>query len=406
VRLRDFAPRYRAAFATCLILASATLVLDQPAASARGGSVDGRNYLVTCLDQVGSSTFKPPLTSTSHKATDKLKIAATLTGCTATPPPGGVPLTITKGVVSGKLTGTSGTSCVSLLSGGGSNLPFTGSLKVKWTTSPKLNSGVTKISVLSAAVGFSGSNDTFTIPGVTHGSVSGSFSAQPSASFSYSVSPDSLSTIVSDCESGSGLSNLPVDAGFVSLGAPPSSIDLTPGSATIPSGQEETFGPPVFHATGNYPGGVSLDITPLASWLSSMPSVVSLGTTEFTGVNISAGTPGTSTISATLGGVTGSTDMTVVPALTIAASLPTAHVGVPYDQFLSATGGITPYVNWGQSGQLTEAGLSLNTATGEITGTPTMSGDFSFDANVSDSLSASLGGPDFVIGGVAFQVDP
>ncbi len=405
MRLRHFAPRYRAAVATCIIVTGATVALSQPAASARAASVNAKNYLVTCLHQAGSSTFNPPLTVTSHKATDQLKVAATLTGCTATPPQGGVPLTITKGVVSGKLIGTSGTSCVSLISGGGSNLPFTGSLKIKWKASPKISSGVTKIDVVSAAVGFAGGDNTFTIPGLTHGSVSGSFSAQQSASFSYSVSPDSIGTVVSACESPSGFSTLPVDSGFVSLGTPPSSIDISPASATLPSGDEESFGIPLFQATGNYPG-TSLDITPLASWLSSKPSVVSLGLTEFTGVNFAAGTPGSSVISATLGGVTGSTDMTVVPALTIASSLPDGQVGVPYDQFLSATGGIAPYVDWGQSGQLAEAGLSLNTATGEITGTPTTSGDFSFVANISDSLSASLGGPDYVLGEVAFQVDP
>jgi hypothetical protein len=98
--------------------------------------------------------------------------------------------------------------------------------------------------------------------------------------------------------------------------------------------------------------------------------------------------------------------MTVVPELTIGSSLPDGQVGQPYDQFLSATGGIAPYLDWGQSGQLTENGLTLNPSTGEVTGTPTTAGPIEFAANVSDSLSSALGGPDSVIDGVTLTIDP
>jgi hypothetical protein len=54
------------------------------------------------------------------------------------------------------------------------------------------------------------------------------------------------------------------------------------------------------------------------------------------------------------------------------ASLATGVVGVPYSQTLNATGGTPPYIWTITSGRL-PAGLSLNAATGQITGIPTFS---------------------------------
>jgi len=51
-------------------------------------------------------------------------------------------------------------------------------------------------------------------------------------------------------------------------------------------------------------------------------------------------------------------------------SLPNAQVGVAYSATLTASGGATPYV-WSLTSGTLPAGLSLNTATGAITGTPT-----------------------------------
>jgi hypothetical protein len=54
------------------------------------------------------------------------------------------------------------------------------------------------------------------------------------------------------------------------------------------------------------------------------------------------------------------------------ASLPDGQVGVAYSVSLAATGGTTPYM-WATTGGTLPAGLSLNTATGAISGTPTAS---------------------------------
>ena len=77
----------------------------------------------------------------------------------------------------------------------------------------------------------------------------------------------------------------------------------------------------------------------------------------------------------------------VAPALAIStASLPNGSVGTPYDQILTVTGGTGPFA-WGPTSL--GNGLSLNSSTGEITGTPTIATgqppSFTFTATVTDS---------------------
>ena len=58
-------------------------------------------------------------------------------------------------------------------------------------------------------------------------------------------------------------------------------------------------------------------------------------------------------------------------------------VGVPYDQFVQASGGVPPYTFAIIAGAL-PTGLSLNVVTGEITGTPTASGSFNVTFQITD----------------------
>jgi hypothetical protein len=74
--------------------------------------------------------------------------------------------------------------------------------------------------------------------------------------------------------------------------------------------------------------------------------------------------------------------LTVTTPLSVATtSLPGATVGQPYSATLTASGGVPPYI-W-QAGDL-PPGLILNLTTGEIAGTPTTAGTFSFTALVRD----------------------
>ena len=73
-----------------------------------------------------------------------------------------------------------------------------------------------------------------------------------------------------------------------------------------------------------------------------------------------------------------------VPNLAIStSSLPAGTVGVPYSRTLAATGGLTPYA-WSIVAGALPGGLSLNAATGAISGTPAVAGSSSFTVQVTD----------------------
>jgi large repetitive protein len=79
--------------------------------------------------------------------------------------------------------------------------------------------------------------------------------------------------------------------------------------------------------------------------------------------------------------------VTVYPAVQILTnSLPAGTTQTPYDARLSASGGLTPYV-WSASGL---GGLSINRATGEISGTITATGNFTISVTVTDANGASV----------------
>jgi hypothetical protein len=73
---------------------------------------------------------------------------------------------------------------------------------------------------------------------------------------------------------------------------------------------------------------------------------------------------------------------------TVTCSFPSGKVGVAYASSLVGTGGTPPYTYSITAGSL-PAGLTLNSSTGAITGTPTTAGAFSDTSGVLDSLSAS-----------------
>ncbi len=160
-----------------------------------------------------------------------------------------------------------------------------------------------------------------------------------------------------------------------------SSITVTPGSQTISIGS-----PQQFIATGTYSDGSTLNLTAQVAWTSSNTNAVTINKN---GLAMTV-TTGSTTISATIGGVTSSTAFTVqaIPLTITAASLPSGYLSIPYSATLPAIGGTPPYT-WSITGGSLPAGLSLNSGTGYITGTPTATGTFSFTAHVTDSVGSA-----------------
>jgi hypothetical protein len=72
------------------------------------------------------------------------------------------------------------------------------------------------------------------------------------------------------------------------------------------------------------------------------------------------------------------------PTITTTSPMASGTVGTVYSQTLQATGGSTPY-SWTVTGSSLPAGLSLNSSTGVISGTPTAANTFYFRVRVTGS---------------------
>jgi Putative Ig domain len=99
--------------------------------------------------------------------------------------------------------------------------------------------------------------------------------------------------------------------------------------------------------------------------------------------------PGTSSItvvnSGTGGGTTAALTFNIIGVLSITtASLPGGSIGSAYSATLAATGGVTPY-NWTITTGSLPTGLTLNSSTGVVSGTPTAAGSASFTVTCTDS---------------------
>lgn len=80
-------------------------------------------------------------------------------------------------------------------------------------------------------------------------------------------------------------------------------------------------------------------------------------------------------------------DGAINPTITT-TNLPSGLETVAYNQTISATGGTTPYTNWIVSIGSLPPGLTLNSTSGVLSGTPTTAGNYNFTIKVTDSASA------------------
>ncbi len=133
--------------------------------------------------------------------------------------------------------------------------------------------------------------------------------------------------------------------------------------------------------TGNLPQGLA--IAPASGLLSGTPAEV--GTFSFN-LQVTDQQPTTAIRAYSL---------TIVPppvplAITTASPLPGANQNVSYSTSFAATGGSGIYTNWSVAqGTSLPAGLSLDGATGVLSGKPTGSGSANFTIRVTDSKGAS-----------------
>jgi YVTN family beta-propeller protein len=127
---------------------------------------------------------------------------------------------------------------------------------------------------------------------------------------------------------------------------------------------------------GTLPAGLHLDATTGA--ITGTPTAT--GTSTFTVTAADSSTPTPETAQTLL-------SITVYPALAVTtASLPGGTVGGAYSQTIGTANGKAPFTFSVASGSL-PAGLSLNSGTGAITGTPTSAGVSTFTIKVTDSSS-------------------
>ncbi len=120
----------------------------------------------------------------------------------------------------------------------------------------------------------------------------------------------------------------------------------------------------------------------------SLPPGLTLNTSTgaITGTPTTAGTYNfTAQVVDSKGNTASASCSIVVSSLALGCPTGTAQVGVAYSSALVASGGVAPYTFSITSGSL-PPGLTLNTSTGAITGTPTTAGTYNFTAQVVDSL--------------------
>jgi hypothetical protein len=146
------------------------------------------------------------------------------------------------------------------------------------------------------------------------------------------------------------------DSITVTVTAPLASIAVTPATLQLPLGGAQQF-----DATGTYADSSTADLTALVTWSSSSPLVTSITAAGYA----SAVGQGSTTISATLGTVSGDTTLTVGPAELVTVSVTPQDPSIPNNttQQFAASGSFTD----GSSGDVTAGATWSSSNTGVAT---------------------------------------
>ncbi|MEW6128144.1 MAG: putative Ig domain-containing protein [Acidobacteriota bacterium] len=168
---------------------------------------------------------------------------------------------------------------------------------------------------------------------------------------------------------------------------PPASLTIT--TTSVPAGTVNTAYSTTFAATGGvtpYSWSVVSGALPNGLQLNSATGVLN-GTPTTTGsytftVQVSDAQTPPATNAKQFSLVVNAPPVATLNITT--TSLPNGKIAVAYQQTLQATGGVSPY-SWSLASGALPKGLTLNSATGVISGTPVKKGTWSFVARVRDS---------------------
>ena len=163
----------------------------------------------------------------------------------------------------------------------------------------------------------------------------------------------------------------------------------TGSTTTLPAATVNTAYSQTLPATGG---------TPPLAWAVASGSTLPAGLTLDSSTGVLSGTPtaaGTTTFRVDLTDANGATatdtftlTVNAAPAITT-TSLPAATVNTAYSQTLPATGGTPPLVWAMASGSTLPAGLTLDSSTGVLSGTPTATGTTTFTVDLTDANGAT-----------------
>lgn len=133
-------------------------------------------------------------------------------------------------------------------------------------------------------------------------------------------------------------------------------------------------------SVGNLPAGLTLNASTGA--ITGTPTAT--GTSSFTVQITDSQTPTHATATKAL-----SITIAAPPLSITTTTMPSGSVGGAYSVTLQATGGVTPYT-WSVTVGVLPNGLTLNTTTGAITGTPTATGTSNFTVQVADAETPAV----------------
>jgi len=165
------------------------------------------------------------------------------------------------------------------------------------------------------------------------------------------------------------------------------SIQVTPINPLVAAGRTQPF-----IAIGTFSDATTQDLTTQVTWVSSDPAVAAISNAAGSQGLATALVPGTTTISATLGAVTGATTLTVTAAvldvIAVAPSAPSLSLG--RTQQFTATGTFSDGTTQDLTAQVTW--LSADEAIAKISNAPGSQGDATALGVGSTTISAVLGG--------------